>query len=263
MLDLLLFSGVTDPDVKQWVQAVRSAGGRVSTARAALMEKLVKGLKADGLWPLLDELWIFAAENGTQARTGVKARVLAAAVNSPPFTTNRGYAGDGLSAYLDLNINPSTAAGRFTRNDASYGAWIVIQNSVTGARLMGYDGLNGTELRYNAAANYGMGINSASYTPTGIASTSLGLMVATRVGASGAGSQNTYYNGANLVADNQASTALPNWNFFALGTSQFGGIAAPCDARLGVSFIGGSLTAVQVTSLYSRLRTHMTAVGVP
>src|SRR4051794_32649168 len=109
VLDLLLFAGVTDPAVKQWVQAVRSAGGQVSTARAALVEKLVEGLRADGVWPLLDELWVFAAENGMQARTGLKTRVLAAAVNSPPFTTNRGYAGDGLSAYLDLNINPSIA----------------------------------------------------------------------------------------------------------------------------------------------------------
>lgn len=234
-----------------------------SAGSGSLIGALVAGLQADGVLPSLDRLWVFAQPTTALAKVDLIAGAMATLQNGPTFTPNRGYAGDGLSAYIDSNFNPSTAGGHYTRNDASYGVWVVAANTVTSGRLIGYDGFNATELRYNAASNYSMGINSASYTGTGVASTSTGLFVATRVGASGAGSQNTYYNGAGLVADNQASTALPSQNFFVLASNQGGSAIAPSDGRAGLAFIGGSLTAAQVSALYSRARTYMTAVGVP
>jgi len=41
------------------------------------------------------------------------------AVNSPTFTTNVGFSGDGTSAYVDTNFNPSISGINYTLDDAS------------------------------------------------------------------------------------------------------------------------------------------------
>lgn len=257
----ILLNGI-HPAAMWWRRDVVAAGGLVSTPRLNTVSALIRGLDSDGVWSVLDRLWLFAAENSTQARRDLVARTVASPQNSPTFTANRGYTGDGVSSYVDTNFNPSTAGGKYTQNDASYGAWVETADGSPGTpRAMGNDGVNASELRISAT-NYQGGINSGAYTDSLVASTTTGLLVLTRPAASGVGSQNIYRNGGSLVAANQASTALPNRTFFVLATNQAGSVAGPSTSRIAAAFAGGSLTAAQVASLYARLRTYMTAVGV-
>jgi hypothetical protein len=70
-------------------------GGALSNSELRLVSNLIRGLKTDGVWSSLDRLWLFAAENSTQALTDLVARSSATATNSPTFTANQGFAGNG------------------------------------------------------------------------------------------------------------------------------------------------------------------------
>jgi hypothetical protein len=50
-----------------WIAAVVTAGGTVSTPRGIVVNTFILGLMTDGIWSKLDRLWLLAAENSQSA----------------------------------------------------------------------------------------------------------------------------------------------------------------------------------------------------
>ncbi len=87
-----------------------------STARKQLIDALIATLVGAGIWAKLDALYLLAAHDAQAARLNwIADRYNLTAVNSPTFTTDRGYAGTGAAMYLDTGFNPATAASRSIR----------------------------------------------------------------------------------------------------------------------------------------------------
>lgn len=259
---LLLRRSVVDADAAAWVSAVRAAGGQVSSAQAVRVSTLTLALKKAGVWSSLDRLWLFAAENSTQALIDLKARATATATNSPTFTANRGYAG-GTTSYINTNFNPSTAGGNYTQNSATYGCWVETAESSPASlkRLAGNDSSNYSEFS-TGAGSYGYSVNQGAPGNSQVSSTSTGCFDFSRVAASGAGAVNCYWNGSLTDATTHASIAIPNNNMFALASNNAGAPYQNSDARLAGLWSGGGLTATQVAAFYAARRAYMTAVGV-
>src|SRR5215813_10721680 len=112
-----------DSATSAWINAVVLNGGSVSRQRAMLVDDLIVGLKADGIWTKLDRLWLFAAENAKTALTDLVGLTLATAVSSPTFTIDKGYAGNGTSSYIDTGFNTSTSGVNFTLNTSHLAVW--------------------------------------------------------------------------------------------------------------------------------------------
>lgn len=92
--------------------------------RKGHINTLIVALKNAGVWTKLDALYIFAAHDAQAARLNwVSTSYDASAVNSPTFTTDRGYTGDGATSYLDYQFNPATAGGKFAQNSAHMAMW--------------------------------------------------------------------------------------------------------------------------------------------
>ena len=73
-----------------------------------------------------------------------------------------------------------------------------------------------------------------------------------------------YRNGASILTNSNASTSTNAANFFDLAEdngSTPGTFGGPW--QIASSSIGSSLSSGDVTAFYNRLRTYMTAVGVP
>lgn len=250
-----------DPDAAQWRSTVRVAGASVSDTQAKRVSQLVKALKTSGVWSALDRLWLFAAENPTQALLDVKARATATAVNSPAFTGGRGYKGSHLSAYINSNFNPTTASGpNYTRNSCCYGCWVETPESApsVGYRIMGNDETNYGEFAVGAST-YSITIQSPAGFGTTIPSTSIGSITATRPGAN---NFRAFLNGIFDSNANAASTVVPNSNFYILAANNNGTPYQQSDTRLAAAWIGGGLTDSQVAALHAALRQYMTAQGV-
>src|SRR5262245_65846702 len=101
------FRPTADADVTAWVAAVATNGGSVSSTRQGLITTCVQGLKADGIWTKLDRWWVEAAEDQPSGLTDWKALDLATTVNSPTFTVDRGFTGNGSTSYIDSTYNPN------------------------------------------------------------------------------------------------------------------------------------------------------------
>lgn len=250
-----------DAATTAWVAAVISAGGTVSTPRKGVVDDLIVGLKTDGVWTKLDRLWPFAAENAASALTDLVADASASAVSSPTFTTDRGYAGNGSSAYIDSNFNAVTASSpNFTQNSSCFFAW----NNTSGTDGGALAGLATTSLQAAATRIFPEYTDTNMYWDLNITNGSsvswdgrTGLYLLNR---SASNAQLVEVNGSSANSNAAVSGALESINFSALlgsGGSNYSSRQVSC---LG---FGASLSSGERTALYNRLRTYMTAVGVP
>jgi hypothetical protein len=91
-----------------------------SAGQQTLQNQLVLDLKAGGVWSKLDTFAVFATDGNIDFALIDWIRLTQyTAVNSPTFTTNVGFQGNGTSSYVDTNFNPSTSGVNYTLNDAS------------------------------------------------------------------------------------------------------------------------------------------------
>lgn len=91
-----------------------------STAQRLKQNTLLSSLKTSGVWNKLDTFANFATDGSSNfALIDWKRVSLLTAVNSPTFTTNEGFMGNGTSSYIDTNFNPSTQSTKYITNNAS------------------------------------------------------------------------------------------------------------------------------------------------
>lgn len=245
-----------DPATNAWVTAVISNGGTVSVGRQTIVDTLIRGLKSDGIWSKLDRLWVLAAENTPSALTDMVVDALATAVNSPTFTTDRGYTGDGATAYIDTNFNANTATSpNFVQDSASLFAW---------SNTAGQGGdMIGTTSETKSQINQRFTDNNCYYSLNGNTGASFanasdvtGLYLDTRTSSSVI---RLDVNGSNAnSASGNTSTTPSNFDFCILrAAGTFSSRQVCCGG------FGSQMSATDSTNLYNRLRTYMTAVGVP
>jgi hypothetical protein len=131
-----------------------------SAAQQIKQNKLVLDLKAAGVWSKLDTFAVFATDgNNNFALIDWKRLSQYTAINSPTFTTNEGFTGNGTSSYIDTNFIPSTNGVNFTLNNASRMAWV--SGTSTNTIIDGNGGQNNSFMnksnsnsqRFNSSSN--------------------------------------------------------------------------------------------------------------
>ena len=88
---------------------------------------LLRELKSYGIWNKLDSFCVFANDGGSNfGLIDWKRLSLYTAVNSPAFSVNNGFTGNGTSSYIDTNFNPATSGINYTLNNASRFLWVKV-----------------------------------------------------------------------------------------------------------------------------------------
>jgi len=91
-----------------------------SASQQLLQNQLVVDLKDGGIWSKLDTFAVFATDGNSDFALIDWIRLTQyTAVNSPTFTTDEGFTGNGTSSYISTNFNASTSGVNYTLNDAS------------------------------------------------------------------------------------------------------------------------------------------------
>lgn len=240
-----------------WVAAVVTAGGTVSSGRRALVNNVFNSLDGYGLTALLNRLWFLAAENAGSAAVDLINRQSLTLVNSPTFTANQGYAGNGTSSYLNLN---SSNTG--TQNSACFGlatrtnqATADFNNGSTGG------GANNSNLGLkwsDGKIYWAFNDNDTDPGRTAPANT-VGVYVVNRTGSTGA----LCYKDAVSLGDNtRTSTGTPSDNFF-VGANTISGSATFFGTdQNSMAFLGAAgMTTTQITNFTNTVQTYLTAVG--
>jgi hypothetical protein len=91
-----------------------------STAQRLKQNTLLSSLKTSGVWNKLDTFANFATDGSSSfALIDWKRVSLLTAVNSPTFTTNEGFTGNGTSSHINTNFTPFLNASNYQLNNAS------------------------------------------------------------------------------------------------------------------------------------------------
>ena len=91
-----------------------------SSGQQVKQNQLMLDLKAGGIWAKLDTFAMFANDGGSNfGLIDWKRLTTYTAVNSPTFTSNVGFQGNGSSAWINTNYNPTTNGVNYVLNKAS------------------------------------------------------------------------------------------------------------------------------------------------
>ena len=113
-----------------------------SPAQQVKQNTLLVSLKSAGIWNKLDTFCVFANDGGSNfGLIDWKRLSLYTAVNSPAFSVNNGFTGNGTSSYIDTNFNPATSGINYTLNNASRFLWV----KVIPPNFKHYDGNSATQ----------------------------------------------------------------------------------------------------------------------
>jgi len=215
----------------------------------------------------LDVLHIYAAQDSTTAKLNLVSTSYTGIANgSPTFTADRGFTGGtelNSTVFIDTGFNASTAVSpAFVQNSAHVSAWSV-SNTAPGfgnGSIIGVEQGNGTFIvPRNTSAFAIYSINGTG----GVSAT-----VATRDGFF-LGNRDTstslqgYRNGSSIGTATTASAVVTNGNIYTLSVNHVGSSPGGSACQAAMASIGGNLSATDNTNFYNRLRTYMTAVGVP
>jgi len=262
----MLGAAASDADVVTWAAAVVTNGGTVSAGRLALVSTMVAAWKAAGTWTVIDDAWLLVAENAPQALTSLKQRRLAAAVAAPTFTTDRGYAFNGTTQYVDTLFVPSVNNVAMTGTNMHLSVYERTNAGVNGAGLGGIiTGSQNMLLVARAAVNViTVQLNSQSIGPGGDPITdSRGFTVGSRNGTLAA-DVTTWKNGLQVAPFGQGTltSALPTMKIYIGARADASNVAGAFrTSTVGFASVGAGIPAAQQPAFYSSIQSHMTAVG--
>lgn len=221
-------------------------------SRRYLIDDMILSLKNTGLWTPIDFLFVPAAHDEQAGRVNWKNPATVGTNNGATFTANRGYTGNGTSAWIDTGLNWSTL-GHFLRDDCSVGLWAVTTDllnqaigGVTASRVL---------ITVGSTPAIGSKLNSSAAALTNNIVSCKGYSAITRsVGTD----YNVYKDGAFLANNVAASAAIVSDTVALLRNVTAYSINS---SFLGAVHGGGGLTAAQIANLYSIVSTYMVGVG--
>ena len=222
--------------------------------RQTAINRMVADLVYAGVWEKLSVLYVFAAHDNQAALLNWidPAGTVALEVNSPTFTTDRGYTGDGVSAYIDTQQVWSTLAGT-SQNDVHVGGYFRWTGSTNGG--LGTAGSANVGVS-RSAGNMLSRLNNATVVTADAVPGSAGTHLA--LSRSLAASFDRYIDGAAVSAGVQTSSAPPASNLCGLRANTAYATSV-CSIR--ALHAGVALTAAEIFALRNALQTYMATIG--
>lgn len=213
-----------------------------SVSQQVKQNKLVVDLKNAGIWSKLDSFGVFATNGSSNfALIDWKRLSLLTAVNSPTFTTNEGFNGNGTSSYINSNYNPFSNGINFTQNSASIGVYLLSNPSGDFVYIGGYSDVSIlTLLNPNRGFPLGRMNDTVPFPTTGLSAT--GLISQNRPNST---TRNLYGNGTLHESQTSSSTGVPNANFYILALNDNGNVALRTTAKVSMYYCASDLTANQ------------------
>lgn len=226
-----------------------------SAAIAEAQNTMVATLVSGGVWSQLDLFYLFAqTTNGDSEalKNWINPGTYDATnVSTLAFVALEGFTGKSLH-YLNTNYNPTSHATNYTQNDACMG--IYLRTDVDEAKNdFGHFTNPGTYLRARTSGDAQLRLNG-SVTSNTANTDSRGMFVGVRVDAANV----ILY--INKVADSNtaASGGIPNSDTFILSANNgSGGSSNSCTKQAACFFLGGGLTAGEVTIITDAVEVYM------
>jgi surface protein len=228
-----------------------------SSSQQALQNQLVYDLKDAGVWSKLDLLYVFATDGDSDfASINWKDpnNYEITEVNSPTFTSNQGFEGDGNSSYLNTNFVASTDSVKYTDADASFGIYANQAPSASNAFL------TATRSGSDVNANYlRVSLSSINSNNTGNRDNFVTFYNFMQVQLI-SGTQYLYGNGNEITSKTFVGTpSVPTTSIYILAFNNNGTAQSFADSTIR-SFYAGSSLLSESSDLNTALTTYYNAL---
>jgi len=239
--------------------AINSMTVSPTQARRVLLNTFISGLRSDGVLTKLDWLTLFAAHDSQAGLINMiqPTKNWTTVGGIVAFTSDRGYAGDGVASYMSMNETVTAASNMASQNNSTIGIWCNQQNGATGLLPHFSELIAGSRFDIRARGTSG---NETFKCADGTGDV-LRASTLTRVGHRSASRTDAavkkgYFNGSLTATLTTASTG---------GGAANGCIAKAsttyCADRFAAFYSGTGLTDAEQTAMHNRLNTYLTAIG--
>lgn len=225
--------------------------------RQALINATILSLKAGGSWTTADVIGVPAAHDQQAATINWRnpATYTAVPVNSPTFTTDRGFAGDGSTSYVDTGFAGATAGDNFAQNTHCFAMWTDSDLTTNSIGFGGGAERIGIVPRRTDNLIQFLSSNGATVNTVGTVTTSKGL---TMINRSGGSSVQIYKDGAQFETST-AGAFSQNTTTMKLGGSNVTGTTTH---RFNGYYFGGSINGTVEAAYYATMKAYYDALGV-
>lgn len=227
------------------------------SARKVLINTLIAALKAAGVWSKIDVMWVLAAHHEQAGRLNWKSpgSFTITVVNSWTFTTDRGFAGDGVSGNGDTGFAPSTDAVQFTQNNGLIG---VYQRTGGGNGNEPFS-INNASDRLRVAGGTGTSTRANVNSSTQVNGPSGGTQPIHAMGRrSDSSNISVLRDGVQVTAPTSASSSAILSGNMRFGVKANGTFVSH---QVAAGHLGAYLDDTEAAALYSALHTYMVAIG--
>jgi len=229
--ETLLSGSGFDPDYQAVLDFATSEGDTLPSANQQILQNnLLKSLKTLGIWDKLDSFAMFATDGDVGfSLIDWKRLVKMTAVNSPTFTTDEGFTGNGTSSRINSGLAPD-GLGNYKLNAASFGVFVKTQGT-NSEYLVGA----GSNTRMRAGKSSLNRINSSSIN----GAFDFNVVGLSHLNKSSATNVQCIVNG--VTSNRTVTNEGLETNFVFLDFTSGG--AGPSDAQISLGFIGGDLSS--------------------
>ena len=226
-----------------------------SSGQQTLQNQLVVDLKAGGIWSKLDTFAVFATDGDSDfALIDWKRLSDYTAVNSPTFTADEGFQGNGTSSYIDSNYNASTSGVNYLASNYSFGWYMDTIDTSVSAEAAFAATIPGSAnwVRYAVKRfYYTSGTSFQAYSNLTIGSNQMVMANASATNLT------LYANGSLTDTIALVATKNPvNGNFLAFYQTF---VTNYSDSKLGMVYAGGNLDS-QASDFYNAWNTYLTSL---
>lgn len=287
---LLINTGVTltqlsppdtfDPDAQAFFNAIGASGGSLTSTEQDAVNDLVLGLKTDSIWSDLHALYplVGGTDSSTSFNVVNPSLYQVGWVDTQYSDFSNGYQNThtniGQKPYGNSNFNISD----FTQYQSGIGYYLANfqvppapynpQQDISSMGAAANNTANAPSIAFFRNLNGGT-TNTAVWGPTSASSYRAAYDPGTLNGffsltTNGTNTANYYYNGSNVGSITQTFTYQGNTNDVFLGTMSWTTSNGPYNSyfgNFGMFYIDKGLTPTQVSNLYSRVTTFVTALG--
>lgn len=228
------------------------------SARKGLINQLVLDLKSAGIWAKLDWLCLFASHDQQAALLNLAVpSKRAIAVNIPIFTTDRGFTGDGVTAYINYGESITGGDRKATQNDVEGFAYCNLQGASSGGTGYHLSQATSSFRIYIAAHSAGNESFRAHDNASGVARASTDRKGFRATARGDSANRRAYYNGSLSATQAVAVTGTSGIAAQALRSST----SSYSDDRLACGGWGQNLTDAENTAFHTALHTYLTEIG--
>jgi hypothetical protein len=248
-------AGFVDPDALAFFARVTAAGGSLTATEKSAVNTLVVSMKANSIWTPMKAIYPMVGASAAACAQNLKSSSFTGTFSSGWTFASTGVTGNGTSAYMNTNLNPST---NLTLNSSHLSFYSRTNSNGTEVEMGSETAPNGSVLEIRTVGVTYYKVNSGATYITYTDSDSRGFYLANRTASNVI---NGWKNSTKVATGTTSSSSLSSANIFLGSLSQSGTPIYFTTKQCALASIGDGLNDTQASDFYTAVQAFQTTLS--